>query len=158
MLGLLKRNRPFARLLVSSLISELGSHFTYMLLIVMSYEATGSMITTMGIAMSGSIASLLMGSVAGVWVEHWRPVAVMVISDLVFAAIIGALFWLPVNLWVYYAASFATAVVRSFQAPATRKFQLMVIDKDDMMQATAALQAPRESLKIIGPILAVTVL
>lgn len=158
MLELLKSNRPFGRLLVSSLISELGSHFTYMLLIVMSYEATGSMMTTMGIAMSGSIASLVMGSVAGVWVERWRPVSVMVISDLTLAVIIGALFWLPVNMWVYYGAAFATAVVRSFQTPATRKFQLAVVKEDDMLHANAALQATRESLKIIGPILAVAVL
>jgi len=155
---LIRKNRPFGRLLLSSLVSELGSHFTYMLMIVLSYEEHRSMVTTMGIAIASSIGALVFGSLAGVWVERWNPVRVMVVANLLQALLIGALFWLPVNMWIYYMVAFALAVVRSFLTPAWRKYQVHVVDESDMMNANASIQATRESLKIIGPILAVAVL
>lgn len=155
---LMQQNRRFARLVIATLISEMGSNFTYMLMMVMSYERTESLLGTMGIAISASIGSLVMGSVSGVLVERRSPVAVMVLFTSLQALLVGSLFFLPTNMWVYYAAAFVAAILRTFLNPVTRKYQLMVIAEDDMMNANAALTTARESLKIIGPMLAVFIL
>ncbi|HEU4964368.1 MAG TPA: MFS transporter [Bacilli bacterium] len=158
MIKLIRRNKAFGKLLAASMISEMGSHFTYMLLIVLAYEETKSVMTTMGITIASSVGTLLMGSVSGVLVDRRRPVQVMVLSNLLQALAISSLFFLPVSTWSYYVMSFIMAVLATFQAPASRKYQVTVVQEDELMEANASMQTGREALKIIGPLLAVTVL
>lgn len=158
MFALIRRNRRFARLLSAAMVSELGSHFTYMLLIVMSYEATKSVMTTMGVAIASSIGTLLMGSVSGVLVDQRSPVRVMVTVNVVQALVISSLFWLPVTMWSYYVVAFVMAVLSTFTYPASRKYQVAVVGEEDLMNANASITTTRETLKILGPLLAVTVL
>lgn len=152
MFKLLKSNKKFALLLASSSISQFGSFFSYMLLIVLSYERTQSMATTMGITLSSSIGSLLMGFFAGVFIDRISsPKKILITTNVLSAAVIGSLFFLPHHMWINYIAVFLIAVLSSFSLPAFNKVQVTIVDRQNLMNANASLQSIREITKIIAP-------
>lgn len=158
MIGLLKGNRAFSRLTVSRFVSNLGSFFTYMLLIVLSYGKTHSVGLTMGITVAAAIGAMVAGGIAGVAVDRGSPLGIMVRSELGSAAVLVVLFALPSSLWISYGASFAIAFAAAFFTPALHKFQVASVDQDKLMDANAILQTINEIVKIAGPALAVFVL
>lgn|GEM_PF-5057645 len=158
MIGLVRGNRAFARLLSSRLISELGSFFTYMLLIVLSYGATRSVALTMGVTLAAAVGRLAGGSYAGLAADRGAPRRIMVQSDLFNAAVLCVLIVLPPTVWFKYGASFLIAVGQSFYTPAMNKFQVAAVDEEGLMDANALLQTTNEVVKIVGPALAVFVL
>ena len=158
MLKILKQNLMFRRLASSLFISELGSWFSYMLLIVMTYTKTETLMTTMGIALFLSIGSLVGGALAGVIIEDKNPAKVIIITNIASALLISSLFWLPNTIQVYYVAAFAISFVSSFRTPAFNKYIVSVVQEDDLMEANGTFQSTRELVKILGPGLAATVL
>jgi MFS family permease len=151
MLKLLLQNKKFAMLVISSTITEFGSFFTYMLLIVLSYERTQSMVTAMGILLSSSVGSLLTGTFAGVIVDRFSAAKVLIAANSFSAIVIASLFFLPHNYWFYYMITFFTAVFASFAAPAFNKIQVTLINNENRLQANASIQTLREITKIIAP-------
>jgi MFS family permease len=158
MLKLLKYNSKFRWLTTSLFISELGSWFSYMLLIVLTYSQTNSLLTSMGVTGSLSIGSLLGGVVAGVLIENRRPLSVIVTTNFISGIGIGLLYFLPNHMWIYYLAAFFISFVSAFRNPAFNKFIVNIVDKDDLMIANGLFQSIREIVKIIGPGLAAAVL
>ncbi|MCF6139526.1 MFS transporter [Pseudalkalibacillus berkeleyi] len=158
MFKLVKTNQKFRRLAAALFVSEVGSWFSYMLLIVLTYSSTKSLLTTMGVTGSLSIGSLIGGAVAGVFIENKRPVKVIVTTNIVSAIGICSLYFLPNYLWIYFIAAFFLALVSSFRNPAFNKFIVDIVDKENLMDANATFQTTRELVKIIGPGLAATVL
>jgi MFS transporter, DHA3 family, macrolide efflux protein len=158
MMQLLRHNRKFGKLISSSLISQMGSFFTYMLLIVISYDHNHSMLATMGITGASSIGSLIAGFFSGVVVDRGSPVRIMVTSYMCSALVIASLFWLPANVYCYYAVALLIAVFGAFSSPAFSKYQVMIVERKDLADANASFQVLREIVKIVGPGLAVFVL
>lgn len=112
----------------------------------------------MGVTLAAAAGSMLAGSFAGVFVDRTSPVRIMISAYLISAAVIATLFWLPVHPWIYYGASFSIAVLSSFATPAFQKYQVMIVESNELVQANASIQTLREIAKITGPALAVFVL
>ncbi|MBM6619125.1 MFS transporter [Bacillus suaedaesalsae] len=158
MLNILKQNLMFRRLAISLFISEIGSWFSYMLLIVMTYTKTETLLTTMGIALFLSVGSLVGGAIAGVIIENKNPAKVIVATNISSAILIASLFFLPNTLHVYFVAAFAISFISSFRTPAFNKYIVNIVDEKQLMEANGTFQSTRELVKIIGPGLAATVL
>lgn len=158
MLSLIFRNAQFRRMVSGSFISQLGSFFTYMLLIVLSYGVTKSIAVTMGVVAAETIGTLLSGVIAGVIVDRSNPTFLMFGADLISACIIGVLFWMPALSWVYYIASFLVAIMAGFSSPSFSKYQVLIVETHQLADSNAMIQVLREVVKIIGPALAVFVL
>lgn len=156
---ILFRNSAFRTLLISFLITNLGTYFSYMLLIVLSYQSTKSTTLTMGVLLSLSIARLLAGTFAGVIVDRSLPKKILLITNLFNAFLISTLYFAPsTKVWFIYFICFLMGICGSFLAPAFRKFQVQITTDDEIGEANATLQFVQEITKIFGPGLAVFVL
>lgn len=152
------RNSRIRRLLSASFVSQVGSFFTYMLLIVLLYGKTNSIGSTMGVVAASSIGGILSGFFVGMIVDRSNPVVAMALTDLLSAVAIGSLFWLPHNLLLYYAASMIIAILAAFAGPATQKYQRRASSDEELAEVNASISVVNELVKIIGPALAVFVL
>ncbi len=151
MFTFLVKNKKFGFLVASSAISVFGAFFTYMLVIVLAYEKSQSLTSTMGITLSSAIGALLAGLFAGVFVDRMQPVKVLIVTNFLSAFVIISLFFLPYNPFYYYIAVFLIAVLNAFNVPAFTKIQVTIIHKDDYMQANASYQTIREFTRILAP-------
>lgn len=158
MFKLLKRNIGFRNLMLSSFISDLGAWFSYMLLIVLAFEASGSIMQTMWVVGAEAVAMLVGGAVAGVIIEDKLPSKVISVSNILSAFIIGLLFFIPANPWIYVCAAFLNTLVVSFRIPAYNKFMVAAVDEEDLIHSNAGIQMIQGVIKIIGPGLAAFVL
>lgn len=158
MFKVIKENSNFRKLIAALFISELGSWFTYMLLIVLSYEKTKSILSTMGIIGFSSIGGLIGGAIAGVLIEKRKPQGVIVATNVLSVLLLVSVFFLPTHFAIYYIVAFFIALIGSFRNPAMNKFLVMVVEKDNLAEANSSFQLTREIIKIIGPALAVATL
>lgn len=158
-MNILVRNRAFRYLLLSFVITNLGTYFSYMLLIVLSYQNTKSTSMTMGVLLSLAIGKLIAGSFAGVIVDRKLPKNVLYLTNILNAILISTLFFVPsTNIWLIYLLCFFMAICGSFLTPAFRKFQVQIIEDEEIGSANSSLQFVQEVTKIFGPGLAVFVL
>ncbi|WP_442601331.1 MFS transporter [Paenibacillus sp. KN14-4R] len=158
MLELLIKNGKFRSLLLSSLISQLGSFFTFMLLIVMTFERTQSLISTMGVTLASTLGSIVAGLAGGFWVEQRSPAKVMVMTNLLSASVLIGMFFLPTTMTYYYITAFLIAVFGAFSRPASSKLQVMLVPSEQLMASNASRQMLNEVVRVFGPGLAVFVL
>ncbi|MFT8316779.1 MAG: MFS transporter [Sporolactobacillus sp.] len=145
-------------LLGSVLISQLGTWFTYMLMIVAIYNQSKNVLTTMVLTGSGMIAGLIGGQLAGVQVEKRDPGKILSLSDWTSGIIIALVFFLPMNVWLYAAGSFLIAFVNTYREPAFEKYLVANVKSDGRMEANASFQTGKQAVQIIGPALAVFIL
>ena len=76
------RNRNFTLLWLAQLISMTGDWVIFIALPVYMYEQTGSVLATGAMFISNLLPRLLVGSVAGVFVDRWNRKRTMIIADL----------------------------------------------------------------------------
>ena len=114
------RNRNFFLLWSGGLISMIG---TWMLLAALPfyiYSVTGSALATSGLLMAYLAPGALFGSIAGVFVDRWDRKRVLVIGNLIQAAIIPVLLLVDANgwIWLVYVVAFLESTVNQFLGPA----------------------------------------
>ena len=86
------RRRDFALLWFAGLVSLTGDWMLVVALPVTVYELTGSALATGGVLIANRLPALLLGSVAGVFVDRWDRKRPMVVANLVRAPILLLLF------------------------------------------------------------------
>jgi MFS family permease len=118
MLSVLRR-RDFALLWFGGLISIAGDWVLYAALPFYVYERTGSTIATAGMIVATLLPSVLLGSIAGVFVDRWDRKRVLVLTNLLQAATVSVLLLVPSGwLWLVYAVAAVQSVLSSFSQPA----------------------------------------
>src|SRR3954453_2396778 len=117
---LLGRRRDLRLLLSAGLVSLSGDWVLGVGLAYSVYALTGSTLASAATLLSSFIPQVVVGSVAGVFVDRWDRKRTMVVANLVLAA--GLLPLLLVTgahrIWLVYAVLAAEAVVEVFFAPA----------------------------------------
>lgn len=138
MLSLL-RQRNFALLWVGGLVSIAGDWVMYAALPYFVYQQTGSTLATAGMIAAELAPSILLGSVAGVFVDRWDRKRVLVVTNLLQAAAVSTLFLVPLNgwLWLVYVAAAAASVLSSFSVPAEGALLPTLVDDEQLVPANA---------------------
>jgi predicted MFS family arabinose efflux permease len=144
-------HKKYSLLLTASLISQFGSFFTYMLVIVLTYQKTHSLIHTMGVTLCSALGSLLTGLIAGIYVDKFKASTIMIITDSLSAIVLFVLFFLPFMPFSYYVCVFIIAVLASFNGPAFNKLQVTIVEQDFILESNAIRQVMRELIKIVAP-------
>src|SRR6266545_7506825 len=85
------RRRNFTLLWVAQLISVDGSALTALAASILVYRLTGSALSVGLMLMATALPSLLVGLVAGVFVDRYDRKRIMIAADLIRAALIGAI-------------------------------------------------------------------
>src|SRR5579884_1376706 len=103
MLALL-RNRNFALLWAGSLVSQMGDWALFVALPMYVYRLTGSTLATSGAFLAELVPALLLGTVAGVFVDRWDRRVIIIVANTLLA--VGLLPLLAVHssglIWIVY--------------------------------------------------------
>ena len=117
---LLRRERDLRLLLGAGLASMTGDWVLAVGLAYAVYTVTGSTLASAGALLSSFVPQVVVGSVAGVFVDRWDRRRTMVVTNLLLA--VGLLPLLLVTgtdrIWVVYAVLAAESCVEGFFSPA----------------------------------------
>ena len=110
------RNRSFARLWIAQLISVAGSALSSLAAAMLVYRLTGSALSVGLMLMVAALPSLLVGLVAGVFVDRLNRKHVMIAADLLRAILVAAIpLVLPFGIvWLYVLVLVAGAIGQFF--------------------------------------------
>jgi DHA3 family macrolide efflux protein-like MFS transporter len=141
--GRLFRNRNFVALWLGQTVSFLGDYFNWLAVPILVERLTGSALMVGLSVMSNTLPMLLLGPVAGVFVDRWDRKWTMVISDLLRALLVLLCLLVQTadQVWIYYVAGFLMSCVSRFFFPAQNAvLPLVVPDKDDLLAANGLMQ------------------
>lgn len=151
------RNRSFAALWLGQTISFLGDYFYFLAIPIMVNKLTGSALMV-GISMiSEAIPMLVLGPLAGVFVDRWNRKTTMVVADILrgLLVLLCLLVKTPDQVWIFYLAGFAMSCVSRFFFPAQNAaLPLIVTDPKDLLSANGLMQAVMTVGLLAGPALA----
>jgi MFS family permease len=119
------------------------------------YALTGSALATGGVVAANVSASLLVGAVAGVYVDRWDRRRTLVVGNLALAAIVAPLALVTTSdrIWIVYVVAFCQAVAVQFVSPAEGALLPRLVP-EDLLAAANGLNALNNSLaRLIGPAL-----
>jgi MFS family permease len=130
--GRLLRNRSFVALWVGQTVSFVGDYFQWLAIPIMVERLTGSALMVGLSVISNALPMLLLGPVAGVFVDRWDRKRTMIVADLLrgFLVLLCLLVQRPEQVWIYYVVGFLMSCVSRFFFPAQNAvLPLIVPDK-----------------------------
>jgi MFS family permease len=133
------RSPGFRRLFAAQTVSRWGDTFNTVALVILVFRLTGSGLRVAGTVVFEVAPVLLLGFVAGAFVDrHSRP-AVMIAADLTRAAVALALTFFGHSLAVIYPAAFLLSAGTVFFNPAAASVLPALVEPDDVVGANSAL-------------------
>ena len=149
------RNPAFQRIVTASTISTFGSFITRMALPLVAILLLGS--DALGVALIRStdlIAGLLVGLVAGAWVDRLRRRPVLVWTDLGRAALLATipLAWLAgaLSFGQLLVIALAAAALSTFNYAADRAYLPTVVPRQQLIGANSAITATSSISEFTG--------
>ncbi len=147
------RQRNFSLLWSAGLISMIGDWMLFIALPIYVYKLTGSALATSTMFIAEMIPSLLLGSLAGVFVDRWNRKRIMVITNLLLA--LGLLPLLLVHstawLWVVYVVAFVESVLTQFFTPAESALLPLLVSEEHLGPANSLNSLNKNIARLVGP-------
>ncbi len=148
------RQRNFALLWTAGLISMIGDWVLIVGLPVEIYRRTGSTLATAGMVLAFLVPSLLLGSIAGVFVDRWDRRRLMIVVDVLLALCLVPLLTVDaLGLWVAYAVLLVSSSLEQLFEPAELALlpNLLEGGTDELVTANALSGMNRQLARIVGP-------
>jgi len=146
------RQRNFALLWSGGLISMVGDWLLRIGLPVYVYTLTGSALATSIMLITGFVPDVLLGSVAGVFVDRWDRRKTMMTSNLLLA--VGLLPLLAVHskdtLWIVYIVQFFEACISQFVLPAENALIPHLVSEEQLVSANALKSISQNISRLVG--------
>ncbi len=117
------------------------------------YQMTGSTLATSLMFMAGAVPRVLLGSVAGVFVDRWSRQRTMVVCNLLLALGITPLLLVALGgpIWIVYVVAIFQSSVNQFFGPAENALLPTLVDRERLTSANA-LNALNDNLaRLLGP-------
>ena len=148
------RQRNYALLWFGGFVSMLGDFVLFVGLPYEIFRLTGSTLATAGMVVAFLIPNILLGSVAGVFVDRWDRRRLMVAVNLLQAASLLPLLLVPqLGLWVVYAVLVVESSVSQLFNPAQVALMpsLLAGGEHELLTANALSGVGRHGARLIGP-------
>ena len=154
------RHADFRRLWSGQVISNIGDSFTMMAQLVLDNRLTGSTLALAGMAIALALPQLIFGLLAGVFVDRLDRRKLMIVSDLLRAALVlpMALVTRADQVWIFYVCGFGMASVSTLFEPAKGALLPHLVPESDLLRTNALSQTTRMVALLVGPMLAGLVL
>jgi len=147
------RQRNFGLLWTAGLVSYIGDWVLLTVLPVVVYQRTHSTLASGLVLMMYAVATLLMGSIAGVFVDRWDRRQTLIRINLLQAVLVPFLllalhddWW-----WVVYPVAFLEGVFYAFLYPAENALLPRLVGEQHLMTANALNSLNDNLARIIGP-------
>jgi MFS family permease len=142
----------FRRLWTAQGISDIGDAVTNLTLLIVVTRLTGSTAALAAMAIALAVPVIVVGPVAGVYVDRWDRRRVMLASDLLRGGIVLGFILVSSTdrLWLMYLLAIAHATVGTFFSPARMALVPRVVGKPGLMAANSLNQLTRVLAGVIG--------
>jgi DHA3 family macrolide efflux protein-like MFS transporter len=150
-------NRNFLALWLGQTVSFVGDYFNWLAIPILVERLTGSALMVGLSVISNALPMLLLGPMAGVFVDRWDRRRTMIVADVLRGLLVLACLVVrtPEQVWVYYVVGFLMSCVSRFFFPAQNAvLPLVVPDEDDLLAANAMMQIVQTVGMLAGPALA----
>jgi MFS family permease len=148
------RQRNFSLLWFGSFVSKLGDFVLFVGLPYEVYRLTGSTLATAGMVLAFLVPNILLGSVAGVFVDRWDRRRLMLVVNLLQAATILPLLLVgDLGLWVVYLVLAVESSLSQLVSPAQVALvpSLLIGGEDELLTANALTGVGQHLARLIGP-------
>ena len=148
----LLKNGNYRNLWLGQIISDFGDSLTMLTLLILVNALTGSAaaIATMLIVLT--IPQITFGLVAGVYVDRLDRKKLMIVSDVLRAALVLGLIFVRSadDLWIMYLLGFLQASVGTLFTPARGAIIPNIVPKEQLMAANSLSQTSRIVFGLLG--------
>ena len=151
---LLQRN--FGLLWTAGLISLIGDWVLVVGLPIEIYRRTGSTLATAGMLLAGLLPALVLGSIAGVFVDRWDRRRLMIAVNVLLAVSLLPLLAIDaLGIWVAYVVLVAASCLSQLFEPAEAALlpNLLESGPEDLVTANALNGMNNQLARIIGPVI-----
>ena len=147
------RNRNFALLWLGQLISLVGDFTLGVALPFYVLELTHSILQTGLMFIVETIPTILLGSLAGVFVDRWDRRKTMIVSNLIQAVVLLLLLVVhsPGLLWLVYIVALIQSLVSLFFFPAVRALTPVIVEERQLTLANSLESFNDSVTRFIGP-------
>ncbi len=147
------KSRNFTLLWVGQLISVSGDWLLTIAVPFFVYQLTGSLLQTGLTYMVELLPRLLVGPLAGVFVDRWNRRSTMLMIDLLRALVLCLLFFVHNSSTVplIYVAMFLQATLSQFFTPASNALLPNIVDREHLVTANSAMSLNEALTRLIGP-------
>ncbi len=159
-LGARIRGHPYVRLALDArfaaywlaqTISLFGDRLHQVALGVLVFAVTNSALATGFVFLAATLPNILLGPIAGTFVDRWEHKRVMIASDLIRAVLVIAIpFAAQIDVIYVYPLVFAITAVSLFFRPAKVALLPRIVAEDDVMAANSATWTADTLADIIG--------
>jgi MFS family permease len=146
----------FRRIWAAQAVSDVGDGLTNLTLLIVAIELTDATAAVAAMAIALALPAIIVGPIAGVFVDRWDRRRVMLASDLIRAGIV--LGFIAVGsadgLWLLLGLAVAHASIATFFAPARMALVPHLVPEAGLMAANSLAQITRVIANVIGASLA----
>jgi MFS family permease len=150
MLTELFRNKNFMLVWWAGLISMLGNYMLFIALPVYVFDRTGSTLSTAFSVIGSGLATIVIGQVAGVFVDRWHYKRTLIIANLILVFITLAFLLATYSpWWIVIPVTFLQSAVGQFLGPAENALLPTLVD-GERLAAANSLNALNNNLARLG--------
>jgi DHA3 family macrolide efflux protein-like MFS transporter len=141
----------FASFWLAQTISLFGDRLHQVALGVLVYAITNSPLATGLVFLAATLPNIVLGPIAGTFVDRWEHKWVLIASDLIRAVLVLAIpFAATTNVVLVYPLVFVITTVSLFFRPAKTAMLPRIVKEDDVMAASSATWTADTLADIIG--------
>ncbi len=144
-------NGSFSALWSGQLISMFGDRVHQVAIAAIVFVLTDSPIAVALVFVAATLPNLLFGPIAGTFVDRWDHREVLVVSDILRAAVV---FVMPIvaslNIWLVYPLAFLLTTISIFFRPARVAILPRLVREDELLTANSALWIGETLVDVIG--------
>ncbi|GAA1609518.1 MFS transporter [Kribbella karoonensis] len=150
--GVLARQRDYRLLLGAGLISLVGDWLLRTGLAFQVYVLTGSTLASGGLLLASFLPAVLLGSLAGVFVDRWSQRTTMIVTNVLNAVVLLPLIAVHSAslIWIVYAVVLAQSCLQQFFTPAEQSLIPLLVNSDQLVTANALNSQIRDLARLIG--------
>lgn len=144
-------NGSFGALWSGQLISLFGDRVHQVAIAAIVFVVTDSPIAVALVFVAATLPNLLFGPIAGTLVDRWDHREVLVVSDILRAAVVVVMpIAASINIWLVYPLAFLLTTISIFFRPARVAILPRLVREDELLTANSALWIGETMADVIG--------
>ena len=149
------RQRNFALLWLGGLISLTGDWVLAIGLPIYVYLLTRSVLALSIALLASSLPNIVLGSIAGVFVDRWDRKQTMVITNLLMGVVLLPLLLVRTadRVWIVYLVAFVGTSIEQFFMPAQNALLPSLVKESHLVQANSLNSLTSNFARLVGPAL-----
>ncbi len=150
--GVLARQRDYRLMLSAGLISLIGDWLLRTGLAFQVYVLTGSTLASGGLLLASFVPPVVLGSLAGVFVDRWDRRKTMIVTNVLNAVVLLPLLAVRDEsaIWIVYGVVLAQSCLQQFFSPAEQSLVPVLVDSQQLVTANALNSQIRDLARLIG--------